>query len=84
MNLKSQRQSDCCPLCQSSILRFEGDQFCVKCDWNTMFADVQSGRFERRLGLTTHPKRGLQPSIIPLDLSGSENVREILMVVPFS
>lgn len=51
MKSKNQRQSNVCPLCQASILHFEGDQFCVSCDWNTMYADVQSGRFEQRLGL---------------------------------
>ena len=60
MKTKSNKQSICCPLCQASVLHFEGDQFCVACDWNTMFADVQSGRFERRLGLTKPAKPQLQ------------------------
>lgn len=62
MKSKNQRQSNVCPLCQASILHFESDQFCVSCDWNTMFADVQSGRFEQRLGLKRPAKPKPQPT----------------------
>lgn len=51
MKNPNQKKNDNCPVCQSSILHFEGDQFCVDCDWNTMLADVESGQFERCLGL---------------------------------
>ena len=56
MKKSNQKRNDNCPVCRSSILHFEGDQFCVDCDWNTMLADVQSGRFERRLGLIQEPQ----------------------------
>lgn len=65
MKSENEKQSNCCPLCQASILHFEDDQFCVACDWNTMLADVQSGRFERRLGLKKPAKSQLQsPAVI--------------------
>lgn len=63
MKSKSHKQSNNCPLCKGSVLHFEGDQFCVACDWNTMFADIQSGRFEKRLGLTKPAKPKPQPSV---------------------
>ena len=62
MKTNSSRQSNVCPLCQASILHFETDKFCVSCDWNTMFADVQSGRFEQRLGLKKPAKSQPQPT----------------------
>ena len=61
MKSRNQKQSNCCPVCKASILHFEGDQFCVDCDWSTMLADVQSGRFERRLGLKKPAKSQMQP-----------------------
>lgn len=75
MKSKNRRQSNVCPLCQASILHFEGDQFCVSCDWNTMFADVQSGRFEQRLGLKRPAKPKPQPAAAAVD-DGTEIGRE--------
>lgn len=56
-----------CPCCGShDIARFEVDHFCLSCDWDTLLSDVQSGAFERRVGLQkrneklalTAPKEG--------------------------
>ncbi len=43
-----------CPCCRSKdLLKFEVDHFCMKCDWNSIVHDVDSGNFEKRIGLTT-------------------------------
>ena len=43
-----------CPCCRSTeLLKFEVDHFCMKCDWNSILHDVDSGNFEKRIGLTT-------------------------------
>ncbi len=40
-----------CPLCKcEDLLKFEVDHFCMKCDWNSILFDVQSGNFEKRIG----------------------------------
>jgi hypothetical protein len=78
----SQRKHIDCPQCQASILHFESDQFCLKCDWSTMFADVQSGKFERRLGLTKLGKPKRQSSIV--FISDNEAVDEDIPTVSAS
>ena len=41
-----------CPCCEcEDLLKFEIDYFCMECDWNSILFDVNSGNFERRIGI---------------------------------
>jgi hypothetical protein len=42
-----------CPSCRfTELLKFDVDHFCTKCDWNSVLHDVNSGNFEKRIGVT--------------------------------
>ena len=41
-----------CPCCGCrDLLKFGSDHFCMSCDWNSVLHDVNSGNFEKRIGL---------------------------------